>query len=232
MVRKRVLHGEGVRCRLPSRRRPAAPSATPRSTPGYHLYIGRSALPQRQTPNVYASCNSQSLWSLSPTDAVALITHEIADLGGRVVGVKPSRCDMTADFEIPGGLSLDFLLSHRVPHQVKHDHHMSGDALETFYHGAKSSPIQLRIYDKALEVARGGTKWWFYKLWGVSLDAAVWRVEFQLRRPILKQFGIHSLDDLSSRAGSLWRYLTAEWCSLRLPDDSNVTRRTVHPSVP
>ncbi len=197
--------------------------------PDYHLFVGRSATPQRQTPNVYVSINSKALWHLSPAGAVALVTYDIEQLGGRVLRVKPSRCDLSADFALPSGLTLPFLLEHRVPRQVKHDHHMIGETLETFYHGAKGSPIQLRIYDKGLEIAHGGTKWWFYELWGVRTDATVWRVEFQLRRQYLKESGVNSMEDLQARVGGMWKYLTTDWCSLRLNDDANVTRRTVHP---
>ena len=56
----------------------------------------------------------------------------------------------------------------------------------------------------------------------------VWRVEFQLRRQLLKQLKVNDLDDLVYLAGTLWRYLAGDWMSLRLPDNLNATRRTVH----
>jgi hypothetical protein len=56
----------------------------------------------------------------------------------------------------------------------------------------------------------------------------IWRIEFQMRRVYIKKFGIESIDDLKACAGALWRYLTEEWLSLRLPDSTNTSRRTVH----
>ncbi len=53
-------------------------------------------------------------------------------------------------------------------------------------------------------------------------------MEFQIRRPILKQFKIDSLTDLVERSGGLWRYLTDEWFSVRMQDDTNTTRRSEH----
>jgi hypothetical protein len=45
---------------------------------------------------------------------------------------------------------------------------------------------------------------------------------------VLKEFGIHCLPDLYAKLGGLWKYIT-EWASLRLPDDANSARRTLHP---
>ncbi len=197
--------------------------------PDFHLFIGRSQSPRSNTPNVYASINSQALWMSSAAAAVPAVVQEIIRLGGSLHRVKLSRCDLSADFLIPGEVPLQLLLDCRVPRQVKHSHNMTGDNLETFYQGAKNSPIQLRIYDKALEIAHGGTKYWFYDIWKVAPGADVWRVEFQLRRQYLKQSGVNTVPDLMARAGGMWQYLTKDWFSLRLNDDSNTSRRTIHP---
>lgn len=104
-----------------------------------------------------------------------------------------------------------------------------GDQLQTFYVGAKSSPIQIRIYDKGVEIRKYGTKLWFSVVWGIEDFTRVWRIEYQLRRPTLKSFRIDSPDDLLNKSGALWKYLTEQWFSLRLPDNETTTRRTVHP---
>ena len=197
--------------------------------PEFHLFVAKGAEPQGPSPNVYASISSETLWHKGLHAAVELVCAEVIQLGGQVRNIKPSRCDLAVDFQIPGGLSLEFLRTLRTPHHPQHSHIMRGDVLETFYHGAKQSPIQLRIYDKAAEIAAGGIKYWFYDLWKVLLSVDVWRVEFQLRRETLKQFGINQIDDLTHHLGGLWRYLTDDWFSLRLPDDTNVSRRTIHP---
>ena len=92
--------------------------------------------------------------------------------------------------------------------------------METVYIGA--GDIELRIYDKYAEVLHSG-KAFFLDVWGDKVKGdevkSVWRVEGQLRQPVLKQFGIHCLPDLYARLGGLWKYLT-EWASLRLPDDA------------
>lgn len=200
--------------------------------PDFHLFIGRSQHPQRSTPNVYASINAKALWTSTVLCAVESVVEELRHLDDQceISRIKPSRCDLAADFLLPASLPLETLLAYRVPRHVKHSHNMTGEALETFYQGAKSSPIQLRIYHKSLEVAQGGTKYWLYDIWKVKPGSNVWRVEFQLRRPFLNELGVNSVDELLAQAGGIWRYLTSDWFSLRLSDDSNVTRRTVLPA--
>ena len=101
--------------------------------------------------------------------------------------------------------------------------------METYYVGDVKSSVQLRIYNKGLEVRQGGTKLWFLDLWKRESTEDVWRIEFQIRRSELKKKGINSLDDLKEKQVGFWRYLTSNWFSLRLPDNEKVERRTIHP---
>lgn len=197
--------------------------------PSFHLYLSHRQEPHRNTPNVYACIGSKSLWLNGVEGAVNLVLHEIEVLAGNVLKIKPSRCDLAADFVIPEDLTLDLLLSHRVPSHLDVQSHIGRGRLETFYQGARKSPIQLRIYDKGLEVTKGGTKLWFLDLWKLETADHVWRIEFQLRRAVLKAFKANSVAELVNNLGSIWRYLTEDWFSLRLPDDPNASRRTVHP---
>jgi len=148
--------------------------------PEFHLFVAKGAEPHNQSPNLLASVNSETLWRHGLSAAVQLVVDEVIKLGGHVRNIKPSRCDLSADFLIPDGLTLDFLLELRTPSQTKHSHNMSGENLETFYQGGKKSPIQLRIYNKSLEIAAGGTKYWFYDIWKILPGAAVcaWNSRF------------------------------------------------------
>lgn len=82
--------------------------------------------------------------------------------------------------------------------------------------------IMLRCYDKILELKRSVHKQEiFADLWGLdSFDSSpVTRVEYQLRRPILKNFrgidtfdnGLTSPDVLLQALQSLWSYCTTDW---------------------
>lgn len=74
-----------------------------------------------------------------------------------------------------------------------------------------------------------GTKLWFLEVWKTDSFSNVWRVEFQLRREVLRQFKLNTLDQLLEAQGGLWQYLTTTSFSLRLKGDSNTTRRPVNP---
>lgn len=193
-----------------------------------HCFVGVATAPSRRTPNVYVSFSARTLWLNGIENSLVQVRDLVRMLGGRVDGMKPSRADLCADFLIPGGLSLDFLRSHLVGGAFKSHHYENNGKLETYYAGNSGSPIQMRIYDKALEVATKGDKPWLPKIWGLNEPQDVWRIEYQLRRDVLKQFHVNAVSTLILYLAGLWKYLTG-WISLRLPDDSNTTRRTLHP---
>lgn len=195
----------------------------------YNLFIGIAARPG-SSPNVYLSISAKALWLNGIETALSWITEDIKAIGGGSIKlVKVSRVDLCADFWIPGGISYEFLLSHKVTHNKKGNLFLEDKDVETYYVGDKKSPIRLRMYNKGLEVKQAGTKLWFLDLWQRETTENIWRIEFQLRRLALKQFGINSLDDLKEKKAGLWRYLTAKWFSLRLTDNEKAERKTIHP---
>ncbi len=195
----------------------------------YNLYIGKAARPG-SSPNVYLSMAAKTLWLNGIETALSWITEDLKTIGGgSIQSVKISRVDLCADFWVPGGLSYEFLLSHKVTRNDKGKLFLDKNELQTYYVADAKSPIQLRMYNKGLEVKQGGTKFWFLELWQRESTEDIWRIEFQVRRPALKQFGINSLDDLKEKQTGLWLYLTSKWFSLRLPDNEKAERKTIHP---
>jgi hypothetical protein len=196
--------------------------------PEYHCFIAISQTP-KHSPNVYVSFTSESLnQDRTEKELIELVKKDIESLGGEAFSHKISRCDLYADFMIPGGLSLEFIRSHMVGRNDKTNQYMDGNRLETFYIGGKKSDIQLRIYDKGRELKNKESEERWLALWFIDDPQDVWRVEAQLRWSILKQYKITSVDDLLVKKADLWRYATEEWFSLRYPDNENATRRTVH----
>jgi hypothetical protein len=199
-------------------------------TANFHVFIAHRQDASEKYPNVYVSILAKSLWIKGIPASASVVEAFVVALGGKIGRVQVSRADFCADFLIPGGLSLDFLNEFRVCRSPHHRHYMNGDKLETYYIGAGGAPIQARIYDKALEVRSEGIKMWFPEdVWKIRDCQDVWRPEFQVRREALKEFGIETLNDLAQRGRGIWEHLTDAWLSLRIPDNENVTRRTVHP---
>lgn len=196
----------------------------------YNLFIGKSAKPG-SSPNAYLSIDAKTLWFNGIETALSWIAEDLQEIGkGKIQFVQVSRVDLCVDFWIPGGVSYAFLLSHKVTPNDKGNIYLDKDTLETFYLANKKSPIQLRIYNKGQEASKqGGKKRWFLDLWQRESTDDVWRIEFQLRRPALKQFEVNSLDDLKQKQAGIWHYLTSKWFSLRLPDNEKAERKTIHP---
>ncbi|GAA0190926.1 hypothetical protein GCM10008944_03760 [Cytobacillus oceanisediminis] len=86
--------------------------------------------------------------------------------------------------------------------------------------------VSARIYDKTKEVRLKGSDWWT-EVWGSAYvkSERVLRVEFQLRRDLIRQVGLDSPDDVITEASQLWAYLTDEWLSFRNPTSDDTRSR-------
>ena len=195
----------------------------------YNLYIGKAAQP-KSSPNVYLSITAKTLWLDGIDKALSWIAEDLKIIGGGSIKfVKVSRVDVCSDFLIPGGLSYEFIRTHKITHNKKERIFLGHDQLQTCYIGDTKSPTELRIYNKGLEVTQEGTKLWFLDLWKRETPDDIWRIEYQLRRDALKKSGINSIDDLRKKQTALWSDLTTKFFSLRMPDNEKAERRTIHP---
>lgn len=78
--------------------------------------------------------------------------------------------------------------------------------------------IMLRVYDKVLEIEKNeAKKSLFGSIWSRLDDqeeVQVTRTEFQLRKTVLKQFRIKTLQDLHKKLNALWQYCVTDWARL------------------
>ncbi len=143
-----------------------------------------------------------------------------------------SRVDMYADYDICGihDFCERFYNKSRVTRArrignygevlLNYSSHMVGDDHTGFKIG---TDIQLRCYDKRLELAKDPIKWGVFADKYDGIPETLTRVEFQLRRNGLKGVEVKGADGgvedariddvdsyLKARDG-LWRYLTCEW---------------------
>lgn len=144
----------------------------------------------------------------------------LPQIGGKIVKEQVSEVHLAADFiGLPIG-ELDLDNRHRWVARARdwtpyYSHwQLTGVAVG-------KGDLMLRCYDKVLELREATHKQdVFARLWGVSHfdDFPVTRVEYQLRRPVLKDFkgfectsGLTRAEDLLLALASLWSYCTTDW---------------------
>jgi hypothetical protein len=196
--------------------------------PEYHSFIAISEKGVR-SPNVYISFLSQALHlDNTPEDLLNLVNKDILAFGGTIQAHKVSRCDLYKDFRIQGGIKEDFLLRHMVSKTRTTNTYRTGNVLETFYAGGKRAPLQIRIYDKGKQISNTEDEERWKLIWFTDDCTDIWRVEAQIRRTVLKQFAINTIEDLRKKKTDLWQYITGSWFSLRNLDNPDSSRRSMH----
>jgi hypothetical protein len=198
------------------------------SSSGYPFLIEHAdaviAFGEFNNPSFYVKYKSLALWNSG-----ALRLHENFLAWATSVGLVPfkpeslSRVDFSFDYQIN---PVDFTEDHFLSQSKKDSRFRKDGRTQTIQFGRDD--VILRVYDKVAEIEEASQKTWFYDLWGVSQN--VWRMEWQVRKPVLKRFGLRTFDDLQSGQGDLLRYLAHEHDTLRRPSaDRNRSRWPLHP---
>lgn len=185
--------------------------------------------PSTHLPAIRIQPRTEFLQAVGPRAAIGWFLDLLA---GDVGPIRPSvaRLDLFADFQ---GWALRGDDRHRfVVRGRELDTYEDGDALSGFVFGRRTTGTVLaRIYDKQPDVRRTGADWW-HDVWGSRYDASrpVHRVEFELGRQGLKEYGVETPDDAIDAAGALWASLTDGWLTYRSPTaDASRSRWPVAP---
>lgn len=175
-------------------------------------------------PSFNVRFSSEALWA---SDAMEL--HQRFLLWAHMVGLdtyapeKLSRVDFCFDYHVE---EVDFDQDSFLSKSKLDSRHRFAGVDQTFTFG--KGDVMMRVYDKSAEIENKSLKVWFHDLWGRSDN--VWRIEWQARTPILKRFGLRTLDNLYDQQGDVLYYLSREHDSLRIPSkDSNRSRWSLHP---
>jgi hypothetical protein len=175
-------------------------------------------------PSFFVKFRSLALWREGAMAMHRRFMQWTQELG--LVPIKPeslSRVDFSFDYHLP---HIDFDEDSFVSLASKDTQYRKDGRIQTFKLG--ESDIVLRMYDKIAEIEEQSGKSWFFELWGISEN--VWRIEWQVRKTILKRFGIRTFTDLADGQGDVLRYLATEHSSLRNKSgDSNRSRWPLHP---
>lgn len=176
------------------------------------------------SPSFYVTYRSQALWAKG---AAAL--HQAFSAWAESVGLQAfrpeglSRVDFTFDYYVP---VVDFNHDSVVSLSTKDAEYRGDRKTQTIQYG--KGDVVLRIYNKIIEIREQSDKVWLFQLWGVAEN--VWRIEWQVRKDVLRRFGLRTFADLFAGLGDVLRYLASEHDSLRIRgEDSNRSRWPVHP---
>jgi hypothetical protein len=179
-------------------------------------------------PPVRVQPRAEFLHAVGPEGVVEWCNEFAANVLASPVVWQVSRVDLFADVQGWNILATDRRrFAARANSRRTYE---DGDDLTGLQWGAGKS-ILARIYDKTVEIQKDGKDWW-PSVWGSSYEPSqhVIRTEFQVKRDALREFGLHSPEQVLAARPMLWKYLTENWLSLREPSgDSNLSRRPVDP---
>lgn len=182
--------------------------------------------PSSENPPVKVLFSSEYLWSYGYKDAYYRFIEwfQVAFLL-KVSGTRISRLDICMDTDEAEFSEKDIngivtYSKSKTMHYISpvDDVNYSGREF-TGYTIGRGKTILCRIYNKTKEIVKSG-KEWFKDIWQKNSwteEKPVWRVEFQLRRKVLKEFSFDSVEDTFLELDPLWKYLTCEWLEIRKP---------------
>ncbi len=199
-----------------------------------HIFFSRRK--DFDTPNVWVDIGSESCWSPGYLNVLDEIKRLIQDNDGFIVKDTISEAHLCADFigqdieELPIDTFKMWItraekfnnyqdrsgLLGITMQQEELELPVDGTMVQT---GIKigMGDLMMRIYDKVEELKRVISKQSvFASIWNQHVFDAVpvTRVEFQLRRTVLKQMDVNSLKDLEEKKDAIWKYCTQSWARL------------------
>ena len=170
---------------------------------------------------VHISIGSLVCMQKTGAGAVKQARAFLRSLGFRCALLRLSRVDVCVD--VPGVDTGDIVNNYMAGNCVKRARkaaiYQTGKRFNAISLGSGKS-VKLRIYDKLLELSEQSIKdnfkldYLIKNRWEGKVPEFATRVEYQLRRDALKEFGIDTFADFEQRAGEVCGWLTSEWFRL------------------
>lgn len=191
--------------------------------------IRLSSRESEKMPLAAVQIRSQGLTKSGAEEPVHYLESLLREMG-QVQAIKVSRIDLCCDFtsDVAFGVVSDLAW---VSRSNKRNWYTEGGVFTGFVFG-QGSPMSARLYDKTLQIKKSKQDylrdlWWML---GWDREKTVWRLEFQIKRPVLVELGLSSFEDVQSSLGSLWNYATSNWLRLVCPGkDQTKSRWPNHP---
>jgi len=166
-------------------------------------------------PALRVQPRAELLHALGPSLAIEWLTSRCEAVFGPVEW-SVNRLDLFCDiqgWELEGNDRDRF-----VCRASRRDTHEEGADWTGFEFGRRGTgTVAARIYDKTAEIVTKGNDYW-YEVWGDSRvpDMSVMRIEFELGRQGLKEFGVSSPEDAMAEASGIWAGVTEQWLTYRI----------------
>lgn len=193
------------------------------------FYIRVSNSDSQRLPLCHVQISSELLTTSGVTDPVEELKGVVRELGA-FSSILVSRADLCCDFTTE--VDVESFPVRNWIRRVKHlDPHYNGDKFTGITFGRREA-IKCNLYDKTEEI-KVSNKNFFNQVWwlaGWDRESAVWRLEFQIFRTALKQWGINTVDNLLESLNDLWAYATHQW--LRLAEPTSDQTRSRWPTSP
>ena len=172
--------------------------------------------PKDKIPTIRIQPKAEFLHGSSPLGAIQWFQGVIEREVGPIV-MTASRLDVFADFQ-----GWELCAEDRERFIYRADDIVTRENGRTFtgfeFGRRKTNTVMCRIYDKTVQIKQLGIGYW-PDIWGAKYDPdqRVLRVEFEIDRTGLGQFGADSPFDAIERAAGIWLGVTNDWLTLRTP---------------
>ena len=187
-----------------------------------------NCLEPKSRPNVMIEIGSESLWKNGPLKIVEKALNIIKENGGIIIENKVSRADLCVDGILSEEIWNQDIDEYIVTRAKKWNLWKNHKNLESVNVG--TGTIRARLYDKALEISQMSRKRWMYDIWGIKKaeeGEKIIRVEFQIRREVLKEIGVGGTREFFDKCDEAWSYCTRKWLKFRTrPGENSNLRKT------
>lgn len=194
----------------------------------YVLKIGNWTAPKSR-PSLMVEIKSETLWRRGVNESLEWIAWLLEGVGAHLQVIKPSRVDLCLDLCLPVSIWSMAIMDYAVTRADDYAPYFKDRVLTGISIG--KGHIQARLYDKALEILQKSKKYWMYVVWGLDAlpeQKRMIRIEYQIRREILKELGIENITDLHQKLPNLWSYCTRKWLKFQdQPGKHHTARKTL-----
>jgi hypothetical protein len=173
--------------------------------------IANSTTPNSR-PNGMIEFRSEALWRLGPADVLQIALSILEANGAHIIETKLSRVDLCLDFIMPENRWSQDLTDYAVTRATDIGTYKKNNKLTGIRIG--KGVISARLYDKPLEIQQQSKKVWMFDIWGIQEvppEKKIIRIEFQMRREVLKELGLKTAEDLFQKIDQAWAYCTENW---------------------